>query len=125
MKIWILASDDGYPFSFDVYTGRSPGESGPLGERVVDKLTQCLEDKSLHTLYFDRFFSSTTLCRKLADEGLRCTGTVQVNRIENSPLTPSHEFKKQARGNYEYYSDNKVSVCQWVEWVTSGSRNKP
>ena len=115
MKVWILASDDGYPFSFDVYTGRSAGESGPLGKRVVDKLTRCLEKKSSHTLYFDRFFSSTALCRKLADEGLRSTGTVQMNRIENCPLTPSGEFKRETRGTYEFYNDSKVSVCQWVD----------
>ena len=32
MKIWFLASAQGYLFSFDVYTGKDMSSSGPLGE---------------------------------------------------------------------------------------------
>ena len=61
MKIWFLASAQGYPFAFQVYTGKSDSKEGPLGERVVNELTEVLEENSNHILYFDNFFSSTTL----------------------------------------------------------------
>ena len=38
MKIWFLTSE-GYPFFFQVYTGKDDSANGPLGERVVKTLT--------------------------------------------------------------------------------------
>ena len=76
IKIWFLASSQEYPFAFQVYTGKSASKEGPLGERVVNELTEVLEENSNHILYFHNFFSSTTLCRDLTEKSLRCTGTV-------------------------------------------------
>ena len=61
MKIWFLASSQGYSFAFQVYTRNSDSTERPLRERVVNKLTEVLEENSNHILYFDNFFSSTTL----------------------------------------------------------------
>ena len=80
MKIWFLASSQGYPFAFQVYTGKSDSKEEPLGERVVNELTEVLEENSNHILYFDNFFSSTTLCRDFAEKSLRFTGTVRQNK---------------------------------------------
>ena len=56
IKIWFLASSQGYPFAFQVYSGKSDSKEGPLGERVVNELTEVLEENSNHILYFDNFF---------------------------------------------------------------------
>ena len=50
MKIWFLLSAQGYPFGFDVYTGKDISSSEPLGERVVNKLTAVL--KIIQTMQF-------------------------------------------------------------------------
>ena len=57
MKMWFLASAQGYPFSFDVYTGKDMSSSEPLGERVVNKLTAVLENYSNYAIFFENFFS--------------------------------------------------------------------
>ena len=94
MKIWFLASSQGYPFAFQVYTGKSDSKEGPLGERVVNELPEVLEENSNHILYFDNFFSSTTLCRDLAEKSLRCTGTVRQNRTASCPFSNPSTMKK-------------------------------
>ena len=70
MKIWFLASAQGYPFSFDVYIGKNMSLDEPLGERVVNKLTEVLENFSNFAIFLIIFFSSTALCRNLARKGI-------------------------------------------------------
>ena len=55
MKIWFLASAQGYQFGFDVYTGKDISSSEPLGERVVNKLTAVLENYSNHAIFLTIF----------------------------------------------------------------------
>lgn len=116
-KIWVLASSGGFPFKFEVYTGKKDKALHahvPLGEQVVLSLTECFDSKENHTLYMDRFFSSTNLFRKLKTErNLRCTGTVMENRTEHCPLVPKQEMKKQPRGYHTSFTDGEVVVCQW------------
>ena len=113
MKIWFLASAQGYSFSFDVYTGKDMSSSEPLGERVVNKLTAVLENYSNHAFFFDNFFSSKALCRDLIRKSLRCIGTIRQNRTQNCPLTLPAVMKKNERGVFETYSDGEVVLCQW------------
>uniref|UniRef100_H2ZUM7 PiggyBac transposable element-derived protein domain-containing protein n=1 Tax=Latimeria chalumnae TaxID=7897 RepID=H2ZUM7_LATCH len=113
MKVWVLASTERHPFAFDVYTGKDGTRSRKLGKRVLEKLTVILQNVCNHAIYFDNFFSSTTLCRKLSDKGLQCTGTIRMNRTENCPLTEPVLLKKSDRGTYQTFSDGQVVVCQW------------
>ena len=92
--MWFLASSQGYYFAFQVCTGKSDSKEGLLGERVVNELTEVLEENSNHILYFENFFSSTTLCRDLSEKRLRCTGTVQQNRRESCPFSSPSTMKK-------------------------------
>ena len=57
MIIWFLASSQEYPFAFQVYTGKSDSKAGPLGERVVNELTEVLEENSNHFLHFDNILA--------------------------------------------------------------------
>ena len=113
MNIWFLTSSEGYPFSFQVYTGKDDSVNGPLGKRVVKTLTAVVEDNSNHSVYFDNFFSSTSLCRDLADKKLKCTGTIRQNRTQSCPLTHPSAMKKNERGVFETFGDGKVALCQW------------
>ena len=70
MKTWFPTSLEKYPFSFQVYTGKDDSANEPLEERVVKTLTALREDNSNHSIYFDNFFSSTSLCRDLADKNV-------------------------------------------------------
>ena len=112
MKIWFLTFSEGYPFSFQVYTDKDDSANGPLGERVVKTLTAVLKDNSNHSVYFDNFFSLTSLCGDLADKKLKCTGTIRQNRTQSCPLTHPSAVKKNERGVFETFGDGKVALCQ-------------
>ena len=113
MKVWFLSSSQEYPFSFEVYTGKDGSSDQPLGERVVNTLTDVLKNKRSHAVYFDNFFSSTILCRDLAKGRLKCTGTIRQNRTQNCPFTSPTAMKKQERGTFETFGDGMIALHQW------------
>ena len=113
MKFWFLAPSQGYPFSFQVYTGKDGSSYQPLGERVVNTLTDVLKNKCSQVVYFDNFFSSTILCRDLAMGQLKCTTTIRQNRTQNCPYTFPAAMKKQVRGAFEAFVDGMIALCQW------------
>ena len=79
IKVWCRSdSHNGYISEFQIYTGRSAlGEKEiNLGGRVVLDLTQKLEGRHYH-IYFDNFFTSTTLLSSLLSRGLYACGTAR------------------------------------------------
>lgn len=114
MKLWVLASSDGFPFDFDVYTGKEDNvEKGLVGERIVMNFAKKIECKTHHCLYTDNFFTSANLLSLTSSIGLRHTGTVRPNRIGGCPLTDTKNFKKQTRGTYEMFGDDELVAVQW------------
>ena len=113
MKVWFFASSQGYPFSFQDYTGKDGSSDQPLGKRVVNTLTDVLKNKRSHAVYFDNFFSSAILCRDLAIGQMKCTGTIRQNRTQNCPFTSPTAMKKQERETFEAFGDGMIALCQW------------
>ena len=115
MKMWLLASFDGFPFSYDVYCGKEEQQhqEGLVGERVVKKFLKTTSDLKDHSLYTDNFFTSADLMDEMGNEGLRHTGTVRSNRIAHCPVTDSKVFKKTNRGDFELFGDGNLVLVQW------------
>lgn len=67
--------------------------------------------------FFDNFFTSLKLARKLTAIGVKCTGTVHENRIEKCPLLTQKMMKCEDRGTFDYRVDigNEVLVCRWMD----------
>ena len=112
-KVFVLASSCAYPFDFEIFTGKKIDSELPLGESVVQTLTQCLPNKSEHIIYMDRFFCSTKTFRQCREDGLRCTGTAMESRIEKCPIMSKAAMKKLPRGSHIEFSNDEVVVCQW------------
>ena len=70
--------------------------SEPLGERVVNKLTEVLGNYSNYAIFLTVFFSSTALCRDLARKGIRGIGTIYQNRTQMPP--DSFRCNEEKRG---------------------------
>ena len=89
LKNWVLASREGLVLDFEVSQGKdhlvkqlfetdltsSPGNI----EAVVLRSSQTLEQGT--RIYFDRYFTTISLIDKMSLKGLKCTGTIQRNRI--------------------------------------------
>lgn len=116
-KVWALCSSDGYPFQLDIYTGKDEQRKAPLGESVVMKFANLLEEPTNKTIYFDNFFTSYTTLDRLTSIGIRATGTIRPNRTNGCPLT-KESLKNQNRGTYDYRSDGKILICAWKDSAT-------
>lgn len=67
LKVWLRCdSVSGFCHQFEVYMGRARGQrqSIPLGQGVVERLTEKLVGKNVH-VFFDSFFTSVSLARVL------------------------------------------------------------
>ena len=103
-KLWVLASDSGYPFNTEVYGGKIPSipgdqsENHSLGYRVVTSLLNCIRNPLCREVYFDNFFTSYNLLQSLREKNVKVTGTVRDNRLNSYPLMESKAMKKKNRG---------------------------
>lgn len=119
-KNWMIASADGYCYSFDIYCGKSTLETGnePLGSRVVKLLLNKIQaEPSEHIVYFDNYFTSFGLLKELREAGFRATGTVRENRTKKCPLASVKDMKKRKRAEFDYRFDviNKVLFVRWLD----------
>lgn len=96
-KLFVLSISSGYLFNFELYTGAKGDPKIPLDEAVVERLIECFDEEN-HSLYMDRFYSSTKSFRKFGEKGFRCTGTALENRIEKCPLLTKQAMKKHPEG---------------------------
>ena len=115
-KVWIMASKTGYIYSFKVYTGKGEIQNNELGlgaNVVLNVINEITEKKHIN-VFFDNFFSSYCLFKKLIELNIQATGTIRSNRTNKCPLTPANQFKKKPRGHFEEFEDDNGIVC--VQW---------
>ncbi|KAH7977007.1 hypothetical protein HPB52_022817 [Rhipicephalus sanguineus] len=112
-KIWMMCSTNGYPYAMEIYCGRNEkDDKTPLGIRVVSNMVSVLEAPEQHEVYFDNFFTSHGLLTKLADQGIRATGTVRDTRTGGCPLKSLKSIGKEERGSFHYKCDGAVYSCR-------------
>ena len=78
-RMWYrCTSNTGYLYEFEIFTGRKETTDFGLGESLVLQLTEKL-DGSFCRIFFDNFFTSPSLLRKLTNNSLYGIGVVQQN----------------------------------------------
>ena len=69
-KLWFrCASSNGYLYEFDLYLGKKQNVAVNLGEGVVMQLSEKLKC-TFCTLFFDNFFNSPLLTKKVFQENI-------------------------------------------------------
>ena len=123
-KAWAMSCEHGYPFYVEIYQGKSNniasnqseyGNLGVGGNVVLNAVQTVLRDPKHHGLYVDNFFTSYALLRKCTDIGLRCTGTMRMNRTNGCPLPDKSSMVKKERGCYHCASDKNVVCVSWKD----------
>ena len=74
-------------------------------------MTECLEN-SYCTVFFDNFFNSPSLIKKLYDRGLYEVGTARKDRVGMPEMTTDRKMK---RGDHDYMYSDKVAFCKWFD----------
>ena len=87
-KLWVMASDSGYPYHVQVCCGKNKStvdqpEPFGLGHRVVTSLLAAVDDPLKHEVFFDNFLTSYDLLAYLQKENTKATGTVRENRLQS------------------------------------------
>lgn len=116
-KLWVLASDSGYPFNVDVYCGKTPAniqsQTLGLGHHVVTSLLGCVSNPKCHEVYFDNFFTSYNLLCSLGNMNIKATGTIRENRLKGCCLVDNKVMKKKERGFFDVKCDKHVMAVKW------------
>ncbi|CAF0957692.1 unnamed protein product [Brachionus calyciflorus] len=113
-KVWVMAdSNFGYVFDFNIYTGKSKDKKETcLDEQVVLNFAQTLEH-SFHKLFFDNYFMSISLLKKLSEINQYGCGTIQKNR-KNLPrdLRSDRNLK---RGEMDSRFSTNFCIKKWKD----------
>ncbi|KAH9383337.1 hypothetical protein HPB48_024552 [Haemaphysalis longicornis] len=84
LKNFVLAAPDGLVLDFEIYQGKKtllfPGCSG-IAESAVMRLSQSLSPGT--KLFFDRYFTSSSLLDRLVDKGIGATGPIMNNELRS------------------------------------------
>lgn len=115
-KVWVLAcSVTGFMVFFDIYEGKKEvrGKEETLGEHVVLGLAKAFEGFG-YCLFFDRFFSSIPLLKKLLSKSLFACGTITTERkgFPKELLEPDKNLKT---GQSDFANDGDISVVKWKD----------
>ena len=119
IKVWMAAdSSNGYVLNFDVYLGKETNQRRiyGLGYDVVTKMIRPFMNKH-HHVYFDNFFSSTTLLEHLETNDTSACATIRCNRKDlprcaKEKLRPGERVVSQ-KGNVvftKWHDKRDVSV---------------
>ncbi|XP_035216951.1 piggyBac transposable element-derived protein 3-like [Stegodyphus dumicola] len=117
-KFRALCGNDGYCYNFALYCGKetntSESDKLPLGTKVVLNLLSIVEDPKSHRVYFDNFFTSHALLKKLKELKFRASGTIRENRTEKCPIMDDKKMSKKERGFYDSKFDttNEILVVK-------------
>jgi DNA excision repair protein ERCC-6 len=121
-KFWVGALKEGYVLWFEPYQGAgtlidSKYKQLGLGASVVLHYADVLKSSSSlpYHLFFDNFFTSFALLQGLTEKGIRGTGTIRENRIQNCSVAKSKEMNKKPRGSYDYRVADSINIIV-VNW---------
>lgn len=120
-KNWALCSSSGYLLAFEIYTGKSDTKEkvfGIGGDMVISLIKQAnISPNKGYKLFFDNYFSSTSLLNYLAEKGYCATATIQEGRTKKCPLPERKYMEKQPRGYYSFQADedNKIALVRWKD----------
>lgn len=120
IKLWAICGPDGFVFYFDIYCGKN-GHHGtgmdniPLGSRVVLQMLRPLLTSTAprklqnYHIYFDNLFSSPDLLIHLKKIGLRATGVVRSDRVQEK-----NDLDKKAKRGMHIVKHDKSSGMNFV-----------
>ena len=121
--MWALCSNEGYLHSFDLYMGKKGNkaiDTAPnigLGENVVLNLIgkANLPSNHNHVSFFDHYFTSIALMKKLISRGYLATGTCRDNRSNKCPIFEKNFLKHQPRGAVDYRMTDGILLMKWKD----------
>lgn len=113
-KVWVRADESGFACQFQIYTGKS-GDSveKDLGARVVTDLTRSLVGKG-HYVYYDNYFNSVPLQKKLQSEMIYACGTIRRGRRNLPDDILDDKHMKRGQSDWRISKDG-LAYLKWMD----------
>ena len=99
-KVFSRCGSSGIIYEFEIYTKKSsnaPTELGITGD-LVTILCANLPKNQNYKVYFDNFFTSLRLLKKLKNYGIHALGTIRPNRMEGAQKLLESEKALKSKG---------------------------
>jgi len=122
-RVWKMCDSSGYLFNFDVYQGKQEArhnyDDPTIGEKVVQHLLQCIEEKRLQTpihLFMGNFFTSLRMLADLKRSNIYVTGNIRETRV-GMPREKIDATKKMSQGSASSFLMDKTEVLltTWMD----------
>ena len=113
-KLRVAATPLWYTIQFYPYAGKDEncdsnlGLGGPVVATLAEKLPS--QAGSNYYIIMDKFFTSPDLLHILKAKGIAATGTVGINRVENTSSRPIKEMKKLERCASDVVTDKNSNL---------------
>ena len=117
IKVFFLCGESGMPYNFLAYQGKTtkfPEKYNHFdfsGSVVMSLTEDRVKAHRNYRLFFDNYFSSSSLIQELYTKGIYCTGTVRANRVGSLPIKPNSELVKQGRGAMDGCTSSDEKLC--------------
>lgn len=92
-RIYNICGNGGYPYSCEIYCGKTDDTSSSLGKRIVHNRLSLVQDAAIFE-FFDNLYTSHSLITELSERHMRVCGTNRENRTNKCPLTESKVLKE-------------------------------
>lgn len=117
IKFWIAADSlSRYVLTIDPYLGKNnddPLQEGPLGEKVVLRLTRSYNNSGCN-IVTDNFFTSISLARKLYQNQMTILGTIRKNRREIPRELLDIGDRARYSSKFAFHNNNEAVVVSYL-----------
>ena len=116
-KNFVRAGSSGMIYDFFLYTGSLNKTEKCTGAFVVKRLIETLPKQQNFRLYFDNWFCTIDLCRKLKSLGFPTVATIRSDRLQGCNLPSEKELRKSGRGSSSFVADanSGVLITRWFD----------
>ncbi|KAM7282123.1 piggyBac transposable element-derived protein 3 [Ixodes scapularis] len=121
VKVFALCGRSGQLYDFVIYQGQNSisddlKKAFGLCSGVVLHLAQRIPLGCNYQLYFDNYFTSIPLLRRLKKDGILAAGTVRTNRLAKCPISGTKAMKKSPRGySEECVTQDDIVAVSWKD----------
>jgi hypothetical protein len=121
IKVYIRCGISGILYHFHIYTGKNNNSKSTLGATGATVLSLCetLPKQTYYKIFFDNFFTSFPLLKKMKEDGFLCVGTMRANRLKGADkhLKSKRELSTIGRGSWDCVVDSEsgISITRWLD----------
>ncbi|XP_035226998.1 piggyBac transposable element-derived protein 4-like [Stegodyphus dumicola] len=111
-KVCMRCDESAFASQFKIYSGKKEVVEKNLGEKVVKRLTECLNGKN-HQVFMDNYFTTYELFRYLETKSIYACRTAMIGR-KNLPKSLLAQDKELKRGEFDWAVSNDNLTC--LKW---------